>query len=147
MNPYVGIIQIRFYGSKFNFLSASPFGQAPLYVFSVSYHIGKICAIPVFRKYQNSSADYFIVFMNSVISRSNLGAIALPASITSCSFGSLFERSAAMFVMHDTPQTLMPAWRAAIVSTTVLMPTASAPSIRSAFNSAEDSYEGPESWT
>lgn len=36
MNPYVGIIQIRFYGSKFNFLSASPFGQAPLYVFSVS---------------------------------------------------------------------------------------------------------------
>ncbi len=49
----------------------------------------------------------------------------------------------AALVIADSPSTARPAWRAAITSSTVDMPTASAPAARSQRRSAEVSSDGP----
>jgi SAM-dependent methyltransferase len=54
----------------------------------------------------------------------------------------MFDPAAAL-VMHDSPSTRRPACRAAMTSSTVLMPTASPPSARSMRTSAGVSYCGP----
>ena len=51
-----------------------------------------------------------------------------PAANTSACESKALPLPAAKFVMHDTPATAMPHCRATMVSGTVLMPTASAPS-------------------
>ncbi len=45
--------------------------------------------------------------------------------------------------MHETAAARTPMWRSAMTSGTVLMPTASAPSVRSMRISAGVSYVGP----
>lgn len=49
-----------------------------------------------------------------------------------------------MLVMRERPKTRMPAWRAATTSGTVLIPTASPPTMCSMRDSAPVSYDGPD---
>ena len=64
------------------------------------------------------------------------GAAARPAASTSAWSSGSGEMPAAKFVTRLMPSTRAPRWRAAIVSSTVDMPTRSAPSVRSILISA-----------
>ena len=55
------------------------------------------------------------------------------------------EMPAARFVMHESAPTRTPMCRSAITSSTVLIPTACAPSARTMRTSAGVSYDGPRS--
>ena len=78
-----------------------------------------------------------------VTSARNFGAARSAASCTSLWDSGCVLMPAARFEIKEIPRIFIPIWLAATASHAVLIPTASAPSVRTMRISAGDSYAGP----